>query len=401
MNPENDIAELRAELVRAQEAIEKLQQRIFHLEHWLQEVPQPDGTKERRVFCNSLTVHPPGRLDGMRWELSASDEGTTLVLHSGAGEELLQIADTPDGRGPLLTMYSHDGTQTVQLGAGPSGGGVVRVANEEGTGLVLLTTDGDSGRIGVAHAKTKALAALHTQKGTSGLEVHDAEGRPAGVFQASPHGGALGLIDAQGRPRVTAGMTAEGHAVMKLSSPGSPAGFTLIAGANEVNLSLNAFAADGDSVVLRALEAGVALNFWSGGQPVMHLATCQTERSIYGSNPLDPPISTEKGVAHGSMLRLTGTNSREIELNPLEVGRQFVLLGDEKLPLVTLGADVAGVQFILNDGIGMPKLQLFARDDGGFLFVHDAEHAIAATLPPDIEFDQDGEDEGDDEEEED
>ncbi len=218
MNPETELAELRAELVRAQAEIVKLQERLQRMESWLQEVPQAGGEPERRVMCHAITVHPPGKPAGMRWELSADESGAVLILHSGAGEQLLQIADTSDGRGPLMTFLSHDGTQTVQLGAGSHGGGTVRVANEDGTGLVLLTTDGDAGRIGVAHAKTKTLAALHTQLGQAGLELHDADGTPIAVVQSSARGGALGLLDPQGRPRVTAGMTAMGEAVLTVAT---------------------------------------------------------------------------------------------------------------------------------------------------------------------------------------
>lgn len=379
---ETEVATLRREVAWAHAEIEKLQTRLQKLECWLQEVTEPDGTRERRIFCNSLCVHPPGQPAGMRWELSANAESAVLVLHSGAGEELLQIVDTPDGRGPLMTFLSHDGTQTVQFGAGPHGGGVVRVANEEGTGLILLTTDGDAGRIGVAHAKTKALAALHTQQGNSGLEIHDSGGHPVAVVQGNAQGGVLGIIDPQGRPRLTAGITPEGHSVMKVASPGTDSGLTVMAGTSEVNLSIASAGAVQNSAVLRAEAGGVALNFWAAQQPVLHLATCQ--------------IATERGIAHGAMLRLTGTNDREIELNPIEAGRQFVLFGDEKLPLATLGAAAEGVQFILNDEIGMPKLQLFARDAGGVIFAHDSEHTVAATLPPEIEFDQTGEDDEED-----
>ncbi len=390
---ETDI--LRRELARAHAAIERLQARLQALECWLQDVPKADGKDERRIFCTSLTIHPPGQPEGMRWELSAGDHGAYLVLHSGAGEELLQITDTPDGRGPLMTFLSHDGTQTVQLGAGPLGGGVVRVANEDGTGLVLLTTDGDAGRIAVAHAKTKSLAALHTQAGKAGLEVHDVEGRPVAVVQSNPHGGLMGIVDATGHERVTIGVNAANAAVLMVMPPVHKDGVFLFAGPDKNAIYVNGPTPESDRAALVAGERQVALDFWSQKESVMRLATCWLDLDLVLTNSLAGPLATQKDAARGALLRLTGTNQREIELNPLEVGRQFVLFGEERLPLVILGAAADGVQFILNDEIGMPKLQLFARDAGGVIFAHDSEHTVAATLPPDIEFDQTGEDDED------
>lgn len=389
---ETEVAALRRELARAQEAIEKLQSRIFKLETWLHEVQQPDGRTERNIHCNYLCVHPPGQPAGMRWELSAGDHGTVLVLHSGAGEELLQIADTPDGRGPLMTFLSHDGTQTVQLGAGPHGGGVVRVANEEGTGLILLTTDGDAARIGVAHAKNKTLAAIHTQGAKAGLEVHNPAGQPIAVVQSNEHGGLMGILDTNGHERVTLGINAAQAALVMVIPPVLKDGVFLFAGPDKNAIYLNGPTPDSDRATLTAGERQVALDFWSQQKSVMRLGTCWDEMHLAGTETMTGFEAAQPEVARGALLRLSGTNGREIELNPLEAGRQFVLFGEERLPLMTLGAARGGVEFVLNDEIGIPKLQLIASGEGGAIFAHDADHAVAATLPPDVEFDQDGED---------